>query len=324
MQFAALFGNLFLEAYERPFVVLCLENTMLSPLNTPLVAISLDGGSPIYTKLEYLQPSGSTKDRLSFFILGKAIRNGTLKRGQSVIEASSGSTSISLAMVCAHLGLKFIAVMPEGVSQERIKSITAYGAQVVLTPASEGILGSLSMCRKLAAEHEGFLPRQFENLDNARAHQTQTAQEIAHELGTQCIDAFVSGVGTGGTLVGNYWGLRDFGCPVSAVLAKPVSRQLISDVECCSFSGKIPGVVDGLSTIYREARIEHLIEIEVDDALAIETTKKLIKKGFPVGPSSGLNFAAGEILREKYPHLKTIVTIFPDRMDRYFSTPLFA
>lgn len=251
---------------------------MLSPLNTPLVPISLDGGSPIYAKLEYLQPSGSTKDRLSFFILGKAIRNGTLKRGQSVIEASSGSTSISLAMVCAHLGLKFIAVMPEGVSQERIKSITAYGAQVVLTPASEGILGSLSMCRKLAVEHEGFLPRQFENLDNARAHQTQTAQEIAHELGTQCIDAFVSGVGTGGTLVGNYWGLRDFGCPVSAVLAKPVSRQLISDVECCSFSGKIPGVVDGLSTIYREAKIDHLIEIEVDDALAIDTTKKLMKK----------------------------------------------
>jgi cysteine synthase A len=296
---------------------------MLSPLNTPLVPISLEGCAPIYAKLEYLQPSGSTKDRLSFFILGKAMRNGTLKRGQYVIEASSGSTSISLAMVSAHLGLKFIAVMPEGVSQERIKSISAYGARVVLTPKDEGILGSLKMCKMLAEEHQGFLPRQFENFDNARAHQTQTAQEIAHELETECIDAFVSGVGTGGTLVGNYLGLKDFGCNVTAVLAKPVSRQLISDVECCSFSGKIPGVVDGLSTIFREANIEGLIEIEVDDTLAMTTTRKLIAKGFPVGPSSGLNYAAGQLLREKYPHLKTIVTIFPDRMERYFSTPLF-
>ncbi|MBA4031590.1 MAG: cysteine synthase [Planctomyces sp.] len=297
---------------------------MLSPLNTPLVSVSLGGDTPIYAKLEYLQPSGSTKDRLSFFILGKAMRNGSLKRGQCVIEASSGSTSISLAMVCAHLGLEFIAVMPEGVSQERIKSISAYGAQIVLTPSSEGILGSLKMCQKLAPERQGFLPRQFENFDNARAHQTQTAQEIAHELGTECIDAFVSGVGTGGTLVGNYLGLRDFGCNVSAVLAKPVSRQWISDVECCSFSERIPGVVDGLSTIYREAKIDNLIEIEVDDTLAMETTRKLIQRGFPVGPSSGLNFAAGQLLRQQYPHLKTIVTIFPDRMDRYFSTPLFS
>lgn len=296
---------------------------MLSPLNTPLVPISLDGEPPIYAKLEYLQPSGSTKDRLSFFILGKAMRNGTLKRGQYVVEASSGSTSISLAMVSAHLGLKFIAVMPEGVSQERIKSISAYGARVVLTPKEESILGSLEMCQQLAKQYAGFLPRQFENFDNARAHQTQTAQEIAHELETACIDAFVSGVGTGGTLVGNYLGLRDFGCDVTAVLAKPVTRQLISEVECCSFSGQIPGVVDGLSVIFREANIQGLIEIEVDDTLAMETTRALIRKGFPVGPSSGLNIAAAQLLRQRHPQFKTIVTIFPDRMERYFSTSLF-
>ena len=296
---------------------------MLSPLNTPLVPVCLHGGQPIYAKLDYLQPSGSTKDRLSFFILGKAMRNGKLKRGDYVIEASSGSTSISLAMVSAHLGLKFIAVMPEGVSQERIKSIAAYGAEVVLTSKADGILGSLNKCKELAESRNGFLPRQFENFDNARAHQTQTAQEIAHELETECIDAFVSGVGTGGTLVGNYLGLKDFGCNVTAVLAKPISRNLLSEVECCSFSAKIPGVVDGLSAIFREANIQGLIEIEVEDSLAIETTRELHRKGFPVGPSSGLNYAASLLLRQQHPHLKTIVTIFPDRMERYFSTALF-
>ncbi len=296
---------------------------MLSPLKTPLVPITLNDDAPVYCKLEYLQPSGSTKDRLSFFILSKALRNGSVKKGDYVIEASSGSTSISLAMVSANLGLNFIAVMPEGVSPERIKIITAYGAKVVLTPRQQGIAGSLEKCKELASDYRGFLPRQFENEDNARAHQTQTAQEIAHELQTQCIDAVVSGVGTGGTLVGIYRGLCDFGCDVKAVLAKPVSRELISDVECCSFSNRIPGVVDGLSTIFRKADLPDLIEINVDDHIAIETTRQLIRKGFPVGPSSGLNFAAAQMVRQLYPHLQTIVTIFPDRMERYFSTPLF-
>src|SRR5881398_2846843 len=136
-------------------------------LITPLVPITLDDHPPIWCKLEFLNPSGSTKDRIAHFILGNAFARSVVAPGSTVIEASSGSTSIAMAMVCAQLGLRFIAVLPEGVSNERVLMIRAYGGDIHFTPREDGILGSIRESEILAAELGAFLPRQFSNPENA-------------------------------------------------------------------------------------------------------------------------------------------------------------
>lgn len=296
----------------------------------PLIPVRVRPDDPeVWCKLEFLQPSGSIKDRIANFILRKAIRHGDLEPGGLVIEASSGSTSIAMALVCAQLGLRFTAVMPEGVSDERVMIIKSYGGQVVATPKAEGMLGALAESERMACELSAFLPRQFANQDNPGAHRHGTAREIMCQVPDGKVDAVVSGVGTGGTLVGLFQGLCDFGCRVVPVAARPVSNDLNSDsdalceMECCSFSRRIPGVVEGLSQIYREADLPGLMEIDVNDEAALETTRELIRMGFPVGPSSGLNYqAALEAIKRLGPGSRA-VTVFPDRMERYFSTDLF-
>ncbi len=296
-----------------------------SRLITPLVNVSLPNREEsVWCKLEYLNPSGSTKDRIARYILTKAMRRGELSQGDMVVEASSGSTSIALALACAQLGLSFVAVMPEGVSNERVMIIRAYGAEVELTPKADGIGGSIQRAEQLAKDRSGFWPQQFSNADNANAHRHETAQEILSQISTDSVDLFVSGVGTGGTLVGVTHGLQDAGCNVTPVLARPIDTGLITDVECSSFSSRIPGVVDGLSTIFATADLANVLEIEVSDSEAIEVTRQLIRCGFPVGPSSGLNYLAALRAAEQSPiDTPVVATVFPDRMERYFSTELF-
>ena len=233
---------------------------------TPLTPIRLDSDGPtIWCKLEYMHPGGSTKDRIANYILTKAFRCGALQRGGTVVEASSGSTSIAMAMVCAQLGLKFIAVMPEGVSNERAMIIRAYGGQTHFAPCDTGMAGCLAEAERLAGELGAFLPRQFENTDNAAAHRFGTACEIIKQMPTQHVDAVVAGVGTGGTLVGLYHGMRDHGCgakpfharPVSAP-GEPVAAGCFDHAECCSFSARIPGVADNMSRLYQPNELEGL------------------------------------------------------------------
>src|SRR5436309_5970668 len=146
---------------------------------TPLVPVRLDPGDPVvWCKLEFLAPSGSTKDRIARFILEKAWRQGRLRGGDLVVEASSGSTSIALALACAQFGLRFLAVMPEGVSSERALIIRAYGGRVRLTPGALGIRGAIAEVERLGREPGVFLPRQFANADNAEAHRLGTAREV--------------------------------------------------------------------------------------------------------------------------------------------------
>ncbi|MEW4453570.1 MULTISPECIES: PLP-dependent cysteine synthase family protein [Bremerella] len=295
-----------------------------SRVTTPLVPITLpEYGVPVWCKLEFLNPSGSTKDRIARYILSKAVRSGRLKPGDRVVEASSGSTSIAFALASAQLGLSFTAIMPESVSPERVKIIKAYGAKVELTPADEGIDASIKLAEKLAAEQDAFWPQQFSNPDNAKAHRDETAAEVLCQIPSGYVDIFVSGVGTGGTLVGVTQGLLSAGCDVVPVLARPVSNKLISDVECCSFSKRIPGVVDGLSDIFQEAQLQKLIEFEISDEDAIVATRRLIQAGFPVGPSSGLNYLAAVRAYKERGGTPVCLTVFPDRMERYFSTDLF-
>ncbi len=299
---------------------------------TPLQSVQLDSGQPpIWCKLEYLNPSGSTKDRIAAYILSKAWREGFIGPGSLVCEASSGSTSIAMAMVCAQLGIRFVAVMPEGVSNERVQMIKAYGGTVKLCSAEAGMTGCIAITEQMARTEGAFLPRQFDNPDNAEAHRRGTANEILTEIPGRTVNAVVSGVGTGGTLVGLYNGFCDSGCQTIPVLAKPVSvsesasyaNGCFQQADCCSFSTCVPGVMDNQSGILRAARIDGLITIEVEEEQALEMTRALIRRGFAVGPSSGLNFAAAlEIAKQIEPAMK-IVTVFPDRMERYFSTALF-
>jgi cysteine synthase A len=291
---------------------------------TPLVPVRLEAAGPaIWCKLEFLNPSGSTKDRIARYMLEKAWRQGTLCPGDTVVEASSGSTSIALALAAAQMGLRFVAVMPEGVTEERVLTIHAYGGEVVLTPRSVGVRGAMAHVERLARESGAFTPRQFENPDNAEAHRVWTGQEILAQMPGGGVDAVVSGVGTGGTIVGLHEAFREAGCPVTAFVARPViGTGGLGDVECCSFSSRVPGVVDGLSRLFDPARMPGLVQMDVADELAMDTARALIRRGFPVGPSSGLNYAAAlEAARRLGPGAQ-VVTVFPDRMERYFSTEL--
>ena len=292
---------------------------------TPLVAVRLDPEGPaIWCKLEFLNPSGSTKDRIARYMLEKAWRSGTLEPGGAVVEASSGSTSIALAMACAQMRLRFCAVMPEGVSSERQLMIRAYGGEIVLTPAAEGIDGSIRRAASIADAEGAYYTRQFENPDNPEAHRVWTGQEILAQIPGGTVHGVVSGVGTGGTIVGLHAAFVAAGSQITPFAARPVRGTAVSEVECCSFSSRVPGVVDRcVSKLYREADMPGVAELDIADDLALDTARQLIARGFPVGPSSGLNYAAAVRAARLLGPGARVVTVFPDRMERYFSTELF-
>jgi cysteine synthase A len=286
---------------------------------TPLVPVQLTADGPtIWCKLEFLNPSGSTKDRIARYIITRAFESGEVAPGGTVIEASSGSTSIAMALVCAQLGLKFVAVLPAGVSNERVLMIRAYGGDIRFSHKEGGILECIRESERLAAETGAFLPRQFSNPANAEAHEKGTAREILEQIPGHAVDAVVSGVGTGGTLVGL---MRGCGC-TRAFLARPVDLDTTREQECCSFSRCIPGVIECVSKLFHESDYPDLTTLEVSDHDAIAVTRQLIAMGFPVGPSSGLNYGAA-LMAAGLLGTATIATVFPDRMERYFSTDLF-
>lgn len=290
--------------------------------STPTVPIpDEETGCTLWIKLEYMLPSGSTKDRVAGFILGHAIETGALHEDSIVIEASSGSTSIAFAMACAMIGVRFRAVMPEGVSGERLLMIRRYGGEVVLTPPAGGVLGSIEETRRMAAaDPRVFLPRQFENPLNALAHQRHTGPELLSQIGTT-VHGFVAGVGTGGTLVGIARALREAGHPT--LVGRPLPQHSVcfeGEPEIC---GGIPGVVDGLSRLLDDSFLGGVDDIPISDAEAIRAARELGARGFGVGPSSGLNFAAARRLARRLGPGHDVATVLCDRMERYFSTDLF-
>ena len=277
----------------------------------------------IWLKLEYMLPSGSTKDRVAAFILAHGIESGTITENTIVVEASSGSTSIALAMACAMTGVRFSAVMPEGVSQERLMIIKRYGGEVILTPKSEGVLAAIHKTHELAkADPNVFLPRQFENPLNALAHQRITGPQLITQVGTT-IDGFVAGVGTGGTLMGIARALREMGQSSRIARARPekTSTCFQGQPEVC---GGIPGVVDNMSSLLDPLSVGDIMDINVLEHEAISAARWLCTRGFPVGPSSGLNFAAAQKLALELGPKHNVATVLCDRMERYFSSDLFA
>lgn len=291
---------------------------------TPLVAVALKESDPlIWCKLEFLNPTRSIKDRIARYILEKAFREGKIKKGSWVAEASSGSTSIALALACAQMELQFLAVVPEGSGHEKELMMRAFGAEIIFSPAAEGMKGALALVEKEAKKRNAFLTKQFENPNNAQAHYLTTAQEILAQIPNGNIDAVVAGVGTGGTIAGLTRAFKEVGCKSTPYIPIPTSTTLVGGVECCSFSQSIPGIVDSISKLYDKQKMPDAVEFQVKDTVAIQTTRDLMKLGFPVGPSSGLNYAAALMVAKKLDKDAQIVTVFPDGMEKYFSSQLF-
>ena len=296
---------------------------------TPLVPVTLDAElGPVWCKLEFMNPSGSTKDRIARHILEKGWRRGELRAGDTVVEASSGSTSIALALACAQMGLKFVAFIPSTATHERGMMIRAYGGEV--RRVEGGMAKVLDVAAEAAVVNGWFAAKQFENPDNAEAHRLFTGPEILSQMECGCVDAVVSGVGTGGTLRGLWEAFDDAGCDAKAFAAIPCEGKVFGDnAESCSlaFSKEVPGVVECLSEIYRDwqqgPRGGAIEEINISEDRCLDLTRRLWALGFPVGPSSGLNYAAALVAKRWLGRDSRVITVFPDRMERYFSHRIF-
>lgn len=288
--------------------------------NTPLLSLEETTGLQVYAKAEFLNPGGSIKDRIALNMLEEAERSGKLRPGMTIIEPTSGNTGIGLALCGVRKGYRVIIVMPENMSDERKKIIRALGAELVLTPPELSIGGSVEKAAELAASSdEYFVPQQFENPANPRAHYKTTAREIVEQLGKK-IDVFVSGIGSGGTLQGiaSYLLEQNPDCKIVAVEPKNVSALLGDEPGL----HQIQGIGDGfIPAVLDTEIITDIVEVTDDDA--IQTARELARvQGLLVGTSSGANVWAAKQMAAKYGKDKVIVTILADRAERYFSTAL--
>lgn len=285
--------------------------------NTPLVPLEAINPFPqvrILVKLEGNNPGGSVKDRIAYYMITDAEEAGTLKKGDTILEATSGNTGIGLAMVGAAKGYKVKLAMPECVSLERRKILEAFGAEVVLSPGKEGTDGAIKLAHKILKDSCNcyFMPNQFDNPSNIRAHYETTGREIIEQTGGD-IDVFVAGFGTTGTLMGAGRRLKEFNSAIRIVGVEPVLGHRVQGLKNMKES-IVPKIFNP------EFPDE---KITVDDDAAFETTRKLaLQEGIFCGMSSGAAVAGALSVAEKLGK-GTIVVILPDRGDRYLSTALF-
>lgn len=280
---------------------------------TPLVKYNEN----IYLKLEFLNPSHSVKDRASYYMLKDAKESGKINDNTVIIEPTSGNTGIGLAMCCTVMGLKIIIVMPENMSEERKKLIKGYGAELVLTPKEKGMQGAVEKAKELAKEYtNSFIPMQFSNMSNPKAHIETTSKEILEDTDGK-VDIVVAGIGTGGTAIGIKKGLGD---KAKVYGVEPFESPLITN----GVTGphKIQGIgANFITDIYKSGELDGVITVKGDDA--IKEARNLAKtKGIMCGISSGANLYAAKELAKQNPD-KLIVTIMCDFGERYLSTELF-
>ena len=294
---------------------------------TPLVEVTnlekkYDLQAKLLVKLEYRNPAGSVKDRAAKYMIADAEEKGLLKEGSVIIEPTSGNTDIGLAAIAASKVYRTILTMPETMSVERRNILKAYGAEIVLTEGSKGMKGAIAKAEELAKEIEGsFIPAQFDNPANARAHYETTGPEIWEDTDGK-VDYFVASVGTGGTITGTGKYLKEQSKDLKVVAVEPAASPVLSGGRPGAHkiqgigAGFVPNVLD--TNVYDE-----IIKIENDDAFA--TSKDLTKtEGILTGISSGAALSAGIQLAKRPENAgKTIVVLLPDSGDRYYSTPLF-
>jgi cysteine synthase A len=288
---------------------------------TPLISInrvSEPGSAEILAKVESLNPGGSVKDRIALAMIEDAERSGSLKPGSVVIEPTSGNTGIGLAMVCAVKGYKCVLTMPETMSLERIYILKAYGAQVILTPGGQGMKGAIKKAEEIHRKTpRSFMPQQFKHSANPQIHRETTAREIlAQTKGS--LDAFVAGVGTGGTITGVGEVLKKHNSRIRVIAVEPETSAVLSGKE--HGTHKIQGIGAGfVPDILNKSVIDEIIT--VSDRDAYEAAKLLAKKeGLFCGPSSGAALVGALKIAKALGPGKRVVTVFPDTGERYFST----
>jgi len=290
---------------------------------TPVVRINklAPEGVEMYVKCEAFNPMSSVKDRLAIGIIEDAEARGTLKPGQTVIEATSGNTGIALAMVCAVKGYPFVSVMAESFSIERRKLMRALGAKVILTPAAERATGMVRLAEELAAKHGWFLTRQFDNEANPAYHRNTTGPEILSDFAGRRLDYYVSGYGTGGTITGAGQMIRLARPEVRIIVTEPAGAALLNGQEWAphKIQGWTPDFIP--EVLDREVYDEN---IPVTDELAISTALSLAsREGIFCGISSGATFAAALEVAKKAERGSVILAMLPDTGERYLSTPMF-
>jgi cysteine synthase len=289
---------------------------------TPLVKVNRltgENDADIYLKLEYFNPGSSVKDRIALAMVEQAEKEGKLQEGGTIIEPTSGNTGIGLAMVAAAKGYKTVIVMPDTMSMERRNLLRAYGAELVLTPGADGMKGAIAKANEMAGQNNWFLPQQFENFSNPEVHRLTTGPEIADSLDR--VDAFISGIGTGGTITGAGGVLKERFPEVKIIAVEPEKSPVLSGGQ--SGPHKIQGIGAGFVPKVLNTEIYDEI-IQVSDEDAYDTARKAARQeGILGGVSSGAAIYAALETAKKLGKGKTVVAIIPSNGERYLSTPLY-
>lgn len=290
---------------------------------TPIVKlnnIADENSADIYVKLEFMNPGSSVKDRIAIAMVEAAEKSGELKAGDTIIEPTSGNTGIGLAMVAAAKGYKAVLVMPDTMSQERRNLLRAYGAELVLTPGADGMKGAIRKAEELKAAHGYFMPQQFDNEANPAIHAATTGKEIVSQM-KDGLDAFVSGIGTGGTITGAGKVLKENFSDIKLYAVEPKDSAVLSGESPAPH--KIQGIGAGfIPTVLDTAIYDGVVQIENEEAF--ETSRKVATtNGILGGISSGAAIAAAVKVAKELGKGKKVLAILPDNGERYLSTALY-
>jgi len=290
---------------------------------TPIVRLSRiarEGEATILAKLEMFNPAGSVKDRIGKAMIEDAERRGVLRPGMTIVEPTSGNTGIALAMVAAVKGYRLVLTMPESMSLERRRILEAYGAELVLTPASQGMNGAVEAAKKLLEElgDQGFMPAQFDNPANPEIHRTTTAEEILADVPIEILDAFVAGIGTGGTITGAGQVLKQKKPSIWIAAVEPERSPLLTEGRAGPHriqglgANFVPSILD--RSVYDEV-------IDVGDVDAYLAARELARKeGLLVGISSGAALVAARMVAKRLGPGKNVLCVLPDTGERYWSS----
>ncbi|CAG9610089.1 cysteine synthase A [Pseudoneobacillus rhizosphaerae] len=290
---------------------------------TPIVKLNRlvdENSADVYLKLEYMNPGSSVKDRIALAMIEAAEEAGALQQGDTIIEPTSGNTGIGLAMIAAAKGYKAVLVMPETMSLERRNLLRAYGADLVLTPGPEGMGGAIRKAEELAQENGYFMPQQFKNEANPDVHRRTTGKEIVEQMGSQ-LDAFISGIGTGGTVTGAGSVLKEAYPTIQIYAVEPTDSPVLSGGK--PGPHKIQGIGAGfIPDILNTEIYDHIIQVKNEEAF--EYARRAAKEeGILGGISSGAAIFAALKVAKELGKGKKVLAIIPSNGERYLSTPLY-
>lgn len=290
---------------------------------TPIVKLrdnENNDSADIYLKLEFMNPGSSVKDRIALAMIEAAEKEGTLKEGDTIIEPTSGNTGIGLAMVAAAKGYKLIVSMPDTMSQERRNLLRAYGAELILTPGAEGMKGAIAKAEELHKEHGYFMPQQFKNKANPEIHAKTTGKEIVSQM-KDGLDAFISGIGTGGTITGAGEVLKEHFKDVKLYAVEPTDSPILSGGS--PGPHKIQGIGAGfVPDVLNTDLYDDVIQITNEEAF--EASRETARSnGILGGISAGAAIAAAKKVAKELGKGKKVLAIIPDNGERYLSTPLY-